>query len=46
MEVKDLSCNEAMTKRFSHTLVTKRMRGVIVGKSGRGKATLLLNRFL
>ena len=46
MEVKDLSWNEVLTKRFNHVLLPKSIRGVIVGKSGCGKTTLLLNLLL
>ena len=43
MEVKDLSWNETMRKRFNNPLFPKSIRGVIVGKSGCGKTTLLIN---
>ena len=46
MEIKDLSWNEATTKRFNHQLLPKSIRGVIIGKSGCGKTTLLLNLLL
>ena len=46
MEVKDLSWNEVVTKRFNHLLLPKSIRGVIIGKSGCGKTTLLLNLLL
>jgi ABC-type cobalamin/Fe3+-siderophores transport system ATPase subunit len=46
MEVKDLSWNEVITKRFNHPLLPKSIRGVIIGKSGCGKTTLLLNLLL
>ena len=45
MDIKDLSCNES-AKRFNSDLLPKRTRGIIVGKSGCGKRTLLLNLFL
>ena len=46
MEVKDLSWNEVITKRFNHLLLPKSIRGVIIGKSGCSKTTLLLNLLL
>lgn len=46
MEVKDLSWNETVSKRFNHLLLPKSIRGVIIGKSGCGKTTLLLNLLL
>lgn len=46
MEVKDLSWNEMQYKRFNHSLLPKSIRGVIIGKSGCGKTTLLLNLLL
>ena len=46
MEVTDLSWNEMLSKRFNHPLLPKSIRGVIVGKSGCGKTTLLLNLLL
>ena len=39
MEIKDLSWNEVISKRFNHPLLPR----IIVGKSGCGKTTLLLN---
>ena len=46
MEIKDLSWNESITKRFNHPLLPKSIRGIIIGKSGCGKTTLLLNFLL
>ncbi|MCK5872764.1 MAG: hypothetical protein KAG26_08045, partial [Methylococcales bacterium] len=46
MEVKDLSWNETTSTRFNHALLPKSIRGVIVGKSGCGKTTVLLNLIL
>ena len=46
MEVAYLSWNEMLSKRFNHPLLPKSIRGVIVGKSGCGKTTLLLNLLL
>jgi len=43
MEVKDLSWNEKTTKRLNNPLLPKSIRGLIVGKSGCGKTTLLHN---
>ena len=39
----DLSRNEVTSKRFNHPLLPRSIRGTIVGKSGCGKPTLLLN---
>ena len=46
MEIADLSWNEVTTKRFNHPLLPRSIRGIIVGKSGCGKTTLLLNLLL
>ena len=46
MEIVDLSWNEVITKRFNNPLLPKSIRGIIVGKSGCGKTTLLLNLLL
>ena len=46
MEIKDLSWNEMITKRFNSPLLPKSIRGLIIGKSGCGKTTLLLNLLL
>ena len=46
MEIKDLSWNETTTKRFNNPLFPKSIRGIIIGKSGCGKTTLLLNLLL
>ena len=43
MEIADLSWNEVTSKRFNHPLLPSCIRGIIVGKSGCGKMTLLLN---
>ena len=43
MEIADLSWNEVTSKRFNRPLLPKSIRGIIVGKSGCGKMTLLLN---
>ena len=45
MEVKNISW-DSMTARSNHTLLPKNVRGLIVGKSGCGKTTLLLNLLL
>ena len=42
MELTDLSWNEVTLKRFNNPLLPKSIRGIIVGKSGCGKTTLLL----
>ena len=46
MEVDDISWNETRNKRHNNPLLPKSIRGVIVGKSGCGKATLLINLLL
>ena len=46
MEIEDLSWNEVTSKRFNHPLLPRSIRGIIVGKSGCGKTTLLLNLLL
>ena len=46
MEIKDLSWNETITKIFNNPFLPRSIRGIIVGKSGCGKTTLLLNRLL
>ena len=46
MDIADLSCNEVISKRFNHPLLPRSIRGIIVGKSGCGKTTLLLNLLL
>ena len=46
MEIKNLSWNENTSKRFNHILLPKSIRGIIIGKSGCGKTTLLLNLLL
>ena len=46
MEIRDLSWNKTTTKRFNNPLLPRSIRGIIVGKSGCGKTTLLLNLLL
>ena len=46
MEIEDLSWNEVTVKRFNNPVLPKSIRGIIVGKSGCGKMTLLLNLLL
>ena len=46
MEIKNLSWNENVTNKNNHPLLPKSLRGWIVGKSGCGKTTLLLNLLL
>ena len=46
MEVKNLAWNEKQNKRCNHPLLPKGIRGLIIGKSGSGKATLLINLLL
>ena len=46
MEVKNLACNENLSKRFNYPLLPRGIRGLIIGKSGCGKTTLLINLLL
>ena len=46
MEVKYLAWNENQSKRCNHPLLAKGIRGLIIGKSGCGKTTLLINLLL
>ena len=46
MEIADLSWNEVTSRRFNHPILPRSIRGIIVGKSGCGKTTLLLNLLL
>ena len=43
MEVKNLACNENQSKRCNHPLLPKGIGGLIIGKSGCDKTTLLIN---
>ena len=42
MEIEDLSWNEVTAKRFNNPFLPRSIRGIIVGKSGCGKTTILL----
>ena len=46
MEVKNLAWNENLSKRCNHPLLPEGIRGLIIGKSGCGKATLLIKLLL
>ena len=46
MEITNLSWNEHLSNRFNNPLLPRSIRGLIVGKSGCGKTTLLLNLLL
>ena len=46
MEITDLSWNTNKIKRNNHPLLPKSIRGILIGKSGCGKTTLLLNLLL
>ena len=46
MEVQNLAWNENLSKRCNHPLLSKGIRGLIIGKSGCGKTTLLINLLL
>jgi len=43
MEIKNLLWNEHIANKNNHPLLPKSLQGLIVGKSGCGKTTLLLN---
>ena len=45
-EVKNLAWNENLSKRCNHPLLPKGIRELIIGKSGCGKTTLLINLLL
>ena len=42
MEVKNLAWNENLSQRCNRPLLPKDIRGLIIGKSGCGKTTLLI----
>jgi len=46
MNVKNFSWNENKTNKNNHPPLPRSLRGLIVGKSGCGKTTLLLNLLL
>ena len=46
MEVKNHAWNENFSKRCNHPLLPKGIRGLIIGKFGYGKTTLLINLLL
>ena len=46
MEVKNLALNENLSKRCNHPLLPNGIRELIIGKSGCGKTTLLINLLL
>ena len=46
MEVKYLALNENLSKRCNHPLLPQAIRGLIIGKTGFGKTTLLINILL
>ena len=46
MEVKNLAWNESLSKRCNDPLLPQGIRDLIIGKSGCGKTTLLINLLL
>ena len=46
MEAKNLAFNENLSKRCNHPLLPKGITGLIIGKSGCDKTTLLINLLL
>ena len=46
MKVQTLAWNENQSKRCNHPLQSQGIRGLITGKSGYGKTTLLINLLL
>ena len=46
MKVKNHAWNENLSKRCNHRLLPRGIRGLIMGKSGCGKTTLLINLLL
>ena len=46
MEIQNLSWNDILSNRYNSPLLPKSIRGIIIGKSGCGKTTLLLNLLL
>ena len=46
MEVKNLAENKNLIKRRNHPLLPQGIRGLIIGKSGCEKTTLLINYLL
>ena len=46
MEVNNRAWNENQSKRCNHPLLPQVFRGLIIGKSGCGKTTILINRLL
>ena len=43
MEVKNLAWNENLSIRYNHPLLPNYIRELIIGNSGCGKTTLLIN---
>ena len=46
MQINNLALNENLGKRCNHPLLPKGIRKLIIGKSGCGKPTLLINLLL
>ena len=46
MEIKNLPWNENLSKRCNHPIQPRGIRGLIIGKSGCGKTTLVIKLLL
>ena len=46
MEIKNLAWNKDLNKRCNHLLLPQCIRGLVIGKFGCGKTTLLINLLL
>ena len=46
MEIKNLACNENLSKPCNHSVLPQGIRGLIIGKYECDKTALLINRLL